>query len=258
MRKILLLLVAISAVGGLVPGVQATPPQVRLFEISVVRFKERAPGEVWAERGLLRADSSFRITQESPVLTSVVIPPTALDKLLISVEAWLAYDRLGDDATANFVLLEDAFMIGFKEYYHVTVSPDAFLSVGRLINISTLGRVAEGEPLIAGFVVDEAHRWLLIRAVGPTLAAHGVAAPLADPYLTIYKGNLAQYFNDDWSTRIDAPDTAQAAALTGAFPLPEGSKDAALIVELPPGIYTARVTTDGAPGTALVEVYSLP
>lgn len=260
MRKILFLFAVLGiAAGGLVSSLQAAPT-VRLFEISVVRFTERAPGQVWAERGLLRADTSFRITEESPVLTSVEVPRPALGRFLITSEVWGAYDRLGDEATANFLLLDqaDSFVIGFKQYFQVAVSEDAFLSVGRLVNLSTRGRVAPGEPMIAGFVVDEAHRWLLIRAVGPTLAAHGVTSPLADPYLTIYKGNTGYHYNDDWNTRFDAADMAQAAALVGAFPLPAGSKDAALLVELPPGVYTAHVTTEGAAGTALVEVYSLP
>jgi hypothetical protein len=48
-------------------------------------------------------------------------------------------------------------------------------------------------------------------------------------------------------------------AQTGAFPLPAGSKDAALVVTLSPGAYTAQVSgAAGTTGTALVEVYEVP
>lgn len=44
----------------------------------------------------------------------------------------------------------------------------------------------------------------------------------------------------------------------GAFDLPPGSKDAALVVRLPPGGYTVQVSGAGrTTGTVLVEVYDL-
>jgi len=42
----------------------------------------------------------------------------------------------------------------------------------------------------------------------------------------------------------------------GAFGLGSGSKDAALLVELDPGVYTAQVAgASGGSGEALVEIY---
>jgi hypothetical protein len=59
--------------------------------------------------------------------------------------------------------------------------------------------------------------------------------------------------------------TATAATLTstaaqvGAFPLIAGSKDAALIVTLPPGAYTAQVSGNGGTtGNGMAEVYEIP
>jgi hypothetical protein len=52
-----------------------------------------------------------------------------------------------------------------------------------------------------------------------------------------------------------------AAAFTrvGAFALPAGSRDAALLATLPPGAYTAQVSgVGGTTGVALVEVYEVP
>jgi len=45
----------------------------------------------------------------------------------------------------------------------------------------------------------------------------------------------------------------------GAFALPVGSKDAALVITLPPGNYTVIVSgVAGASGVALAEVYAVP
>ena len=50
-----------------------------------------------------------------------------------------------------------------------------------------------------------------------------------------------------------------ATSKTGTFPLPAGSTDAAAIVTLAPGNYTAMVSSqNGTSGIALVEVYQLP
>ncbi len=44
--------------------------------------------------------------------------------------------------------------------------------------------------------------------------------------------------------------------VTGAFPLGVGSSDAALVVDLEPGSYTAVVSgEDGETGIALLEIY---
>jgi len=52
---------------------------------------------------------------------------------------------------------------------------------------------------------------------------------------------------------------ASVAARVGAFPLPAGSKDAAILVSLAPGNYTALVSGAGeSSGIALVEVYEVP
>jgi hypothetical protein len=56
-----------------------------------------------------------------------------------------------------------------------------------------------------------------------------------------------------------AAEIATASAATGAFALTAGSKDAALIVTLAPGAYTAVVSgANDSTGAGLVEVYQLP
>ena len=63
--------------------------------------------------------------------------------------------------------------------------------------------------------------------------------------------------DDDLRERF-LPGAADGSAL-GAFALTAGSKDAALLVTLDPGVYTAQLSSaDGSSGTALVEIYQLP
>jgi hypothetical protein len=129
----------------------------------------------------------------------------------------------------------------------------------RIINLSTLGFVGPGwYALTCGVVIDgSAPKELLIRAVGPGLAELGVPELLADPILTIAPlgQDLTVATNDNWAGG-DALRTAFSTAR--AFALPPGSKDAALVVRLPPGGYTVTVSGAGnTTGTALVEIYDL-
>ena len=136
---------------------------------------------------------------------------------------------------------------------------DATGTSARLVNLSVRGFVGTAaQPLVPGFVIGgQSTKRLLVRAIGPTLATFGVGGILSDPQLTIIPSgtNLAIATNNDWGG-----DATLAAAFTavGAFVLPANSKDAATIVQLPPGAYTIVVTgTGGATGQALVELYDL-
>ena len=112
---------------------------------------------------------------------------------------------------------------------------------------------------MAGFVIQGVTRMrLLIRAVGPTLGAFGVSTPLANPRLTLYRESAMVGANDDWSD-ADASTIASAAAAVGAFNLPAGSRDAALVATLDSGSYSVQVTgVAGTTGVALVEIYEVP
>ncbi|WP_221031774.1 hypothetical protein [Actomonas aquatica] len=123
----------------------------------------------------------------------------------------------------------------------------------RMINLSTRAYV-NGSPLITGFVIggDQPKR-VLLRAVGPTLADYGIDNPVADPRITLFDAAGSELMSSDtWS---DDANAAMAATVTGAFPLPEGSLDAALVTELAPGVYTLHVNHTGAGGIAIAEIY---
>ncbi|MCX6951180.1 MAG: hypothetical protein NTV51_03210, partial [Verrucomicrobia bacterium] len=130
-----------------------------------------------------------------------------------------------------------------------------------IVNASTRAFVGTGSSvLIPAFVVGGTGSLrLLIRVVGPTLGSFGVAGPLADPTITLFSGSTAIATNDNWSGAANAAELLSAATAAGAFALPAGSRDAALLVALAPGSYSAVVSGVGnTTGTALVEIYVVP
>lgn len=128
-----------------------------------------------------------------------------------------------------------------------------------LVNVSARTQVSAGENvLIAGFVIGgNSARTVLIRAAGPVLGTFGVTGTLADPRLALFQGDARIAESDNWET---GPELAQAFTAAGAFPFIARSRDAVLLVTLPPGLYTAQVSglTPAMSGVALVEVYALP
>ena len=136
---------------------------------------------------------------------------------------------------------------------------DARGSSGKLVNVSTRGTVGPGSGvIIAGFVIAGSEpKRVLVRASGPALAAFGVGGALSDPQFTLYRSDgTAVASNDDWMLARDPAVSTATAARAGAFAFVAGSLDAALVVTLPPGSYTAVVSgVNAATGSALVEVY---
>jgi hypothetical protein len=136
---------------------------------------------------------------------------------------------------------------------------DASTSVSlteRITNVSVRGQVSSGDNiLIAGFVISGAQSLpVVIRGVGPALTTFGLTG-VADPTLTLFSGNSIVATNSGWD---GSPATAATFVKAGAFPLPTGSKDAAVITTLQPGAYTVQVSSaSGGSGSALIEIYDV-
>ncbi len=146
--------------------------------------------------------------------------------------------------------------IALAEIYDATAGNNFTATTPRLVNVSARTQVGTGDGiLIAGFVVGgQSPVRVLVRAVGPTLAAFGVGGTLADPKLEIFSGQTKTAENDNWDAA-----TAATFSSVGAFAFTAGSRDAALVATLQPGSYTAQVSgVGGTTGVALVEVYELP
>lgn len=130
----------------------------------------------------------------------------------------------------------------------------------KIVNFSGRAQVGTGaNVLITGFVVGEgATKRVLVRAVGPGLAALGVSGALTDPVVSLFAGSRVVQSNTGWTASADAAAIRVAASQAGAFPLAEGSRDSALIATVGPGAYTVHLSgVNGASGIALVEVYDL-
>jgi hypothetical protein len=145
------------------------------------------------------------------------------------------------------------------EIYDATPSSSVTAATPRLVNVSARAQVSPGDGvLIAGFVIaGNTSKTLLIRAIGPGIAAYGVPGTLADPKLEVYKvpEGTKLYENDNWGGSTLLTNVGNGVS---AFAIPDlASKDAMLLVTLPPGGYTAQVSGPSS-GIALVEVYEVP
>jgi hypothetical protein len=124
----------------------------------------------------------------------------------------------------------------------------------RLANISTRGRVEAGDNLmIGGFILGgDQPSQVVVRALGPSLTAHGIAGALANPILELFNDHGTRiYVNDDWRSE-------QAAQISAVSLAPSDERESAIIATLPPGNYTAIVRgTQNSTGVCLVEVYDV-
>jgi hypothetical protein len=141
--------------------------------------------------------------------------------------------------------------IGLVEVYDVSPAVSA-----KLANISTRGFVnTADDAMIGGFIVvppGSGFTALVIRAIGPSLAAFGVKNALADPVLELHDSNGGSFTNDNWG---DDPN----AALIPASLRPKDPLESATYQTLPPGAYTVIVRgANNTTGVGLVEVYALP
>jgi hypothetical protein len=123
----------------------------------------------------------------------------------------------------------------------------------RLANIATRGFVNTGQgQLIGGFIIRGGPKLVLIRALGPSLAAAGVSPALADPQIKLFDGTTLLRQNNDWQS------AANASEIIATTIPPSNAKEAAILMRLEPGSYTTVVDgADNGTGIALVEVYEL-
>ena len=127
-------------------------------------------------------------------------------------------------------------------------------TTGKPINISTRGTIGSGDDfiMIAGFVINgNENKDIYIRGIAPSLPITGETVLLQDPELVLFDGSKNQIdFNDNWRDHARVADTI---ATTIPPPLDE---EAAIFVNLAPGVYTVQMRgADGGTGAGLVEVY---
>ncbi|HEY5551770.1 MAG TPA: hypothetical protein VIK52_07770 [Opitutaceae bacterium] len=141
-----------------------------------------------------------------------------------------------------------------------------------IVNISTRGWASASKPMIVGFYVSDRPRSVLLRAIGPSLAQFDGVEEADDAILELVQHTVIpnvpplHVINDDWGIDpyLRLPESAAMPAETvgafvGAFPLEDGSKDAATVVKLTPGSYTMVIRTKSEVlKEVLGEVYVVP
>jgi uncharacterized protein (DUF1800 family) len=208
--------------------------------------------------------------------------------LIATNSAWVAADAGAMTAAGAFPLIGGSHDCDLTTTlaagtYTASVSPASGDTGITLLEIYEINATATSSPLINlsnrlivgtgsasatnGLIIGPGtgSRTLLLRAVGPTLGtAFGLSGVMANPTLTLTTSTgTVLATNDDWGTPVGAGAATAAqlsAAFTasGAFALPAGSQDAAIIATLATGNYTMKVTgVGGSTGMALVEVYDL-
>ncbi len=121
-------------------------------------------------------------------------------------------------------------------------------------NLSTRGNIASAaDLLIGGIIIGEPDpTQVIVRAIGPSLAAFGVSDPLPDPFVELHDGNgNVLSVNDNWRSSQEQEIIATGLA-------PTNNLESAIVATLQPGNYTAIVhDSQYRTGVALVEAYNL-
>lgn len=155
----------------------------------------------------------------------------------------------------NFATAERALRVTATATDPVGNTSEFSPAIGQLSNVSTRLRVQTGDSvLIGGFIITgNDPKRVIVRGLGPSLAAGGVQDALVDPTLELHDGNGALLeSNDDWQS-----DHKAEIQQTGIPP--SSPKEAAIVATLPPNAaYTAIVRgKDNSVGIGLVEAYDL-
>lgn len=193
--------------------------------------------------GKVITNDDWRFARAAVELTG--IPPTN-DK-----ESAIVANLLAGNYTVVLRGKNNGTGIGLIEIYDLNTAEPT-----EMINISSRGFVEmDNNVLIGGIIVGPkgpTSSKLLIRAIGPSLAAAGVANPLLDPTLELHNGNGSLIAsNNDWKDSQRAMIQATGAA-------PTNDKEAAIVFNAAPGNYTAIVRgKNNTTGVALVEVYNM-
>jgi len=186
--------------------------------------------------GLITEDQFFEIFATG-------IPPTSFEEsaIVATLEpgAYTAIIAGADGSTG----------IGLAEVYDL--GPAAVPA--KLANISTRGFVQTGDNvMIGGFIVGNQTSQVLVRGIGPSLAAFEVKNVLADPMLELHDVNGALLAsNDNW--RSDQETEIEATTIP-----PNDDLESAILRTLAPGAYTAILRgVSESTGVGLVEAYNL-
>ena len=254
------------AIAGFVIGGQATQ--------GLQNVLIRASGPALAQFGLSGLLEDPSVLLDSPDFGDIDSnadwggnPDIANAAAAVGAFAWTDPDSI--DAALDEVLSPGAYTaqvsgtsgdsgLSLVEIYDATPPGSYVPTTPRLINISARAQVGTGSNvLIAGFVIGgSTAKTVLIRASGPALGQFGLTGTLQDPTLELVGSAGVIATNGTWGGQAEI---AAAAAGVGAFAWSDpASRDAAILITLPPGSYTAVLSgAGGDSGLALIEIYDV-
>jgi hypothetical protein len=188
-------------------------------------------------------NDNWKLTQAAEIEVTGIPPTNDLESAIVGTLAPGAYTAI---VRGN----GNASGVGLVEVYDLNQGSDS-----KLANLSTRAFVSTGEDIvIAGFLLSDGGTSdkVIVRGIGPSLAALGITNALANPALELRDTNGALLVaNNDWQD-----NAVQASELTAAGLAPLNNLESGIAATLPPGLYTALLSgLNGATGIGVVEVY---
>ena len=188
-------------------------------------------------------NQNWRDTQEAEIDATGIAPIDDREPAIVATLMPGAYTAIvkGIDNTTGVALVE---------VYDLEPAVDS-----QLANLSTRAFVSVGDNIvIAGFSLsgNSGDGQVIVRGMGPSLAAMGVSNTLADPMLELRNGdgNLVAADNN-WQE-----NSVQASDMIAANLAPASQSESGISASLPPGLYTALLSgVDRGTGVGVVEIY---
>jgi len=189
------------------------------------------------------SNDNWQDTQAAEIMATGIPPQNPLESAIVATLPPGSY-------TAALSGTSGGTGNGLVEVYDLEGSTSSTLS-----NLSTRGYVGTDDNVMIGsFIIGPGDSPIIVvRAIGPSLAASGITDPLLDPTIELHDGNGAVIgFNDNWNDpQVQAVRATQLA--------PTDDHESAIVTPfLTPGNYTAIVRgNNNTTGVALVEAYRI-
>jgi hypothetical protein len=194
----------------------------------------------------IAVNDNWQDIQQPEIEATGIAPKDSRESAIIATLVPTAY-------TATLAEANGGSGVGLVEIYDLNSGAPA-----KLANISTRGSVQTADNvMIGGFSLGGSSSnptKVVVRAIGPSLTQYGIKNALSNPTLRLYDNNgQSLAFNDNWTD-----DPSQAAQLQSLNIAPQNGNESAMVVTLPPGLYTAVVEGQGGgTGIGLIEVYAI-
>ena len=208
-----------------------------------------------ATNAIIAINDNWRTTQVGGIITADQVADISASQLAPSndLESAIIANLAPGSYTAVVRGAGNTVGTGVVDAYDLSAGSPA-----KLANIATRGLIQPGDKLmIAGFIIQNGSVRAVVRAIGPSLSAFGITNALADTTLQLRDNNGAIVVeNDDWKIRTDG--SSQQAELEATGLQPTNDLEAAFLITLQPGQYTAQVRgKPEATGIGVVQVYFL-